>query len=105
LQKISNLKTHNTQLIKNWLAGQKGRIEFIFTPFHGSWLNQIEIWFGILEKKCIKRMDVASTAAGQHHTLSFIDTWNIYYAKPFNWKFTAGDLKDMLFQEPIKLPC
>jgi len=50
-------------------------------------------------------MDVASTAAGQHHTLSFIDTWNIYYAKPFNWKFTAGDLKDMLFQEPIKLPC
>jgi transposase len=101
---LDNLKTHKTQLIKNWLTEQKGRIEFIFTPFHGSWLNQIEIWFGILEKKCLKRMDVSSTEAGYNHTLNYIDTWNNYYAKPFNWKFTANDLKDMLSQEPIKLP-
>lgn len=102
---LDNLKTHKTQLVKNWLADQKGRIEFIFTPFHGSWLNQIEIWFGILEKKCLKRMDAASTEAGQKHTLRFLDTWNGYYAKPFNWKFTTSDLKEMLDREPIKLPC
>ncbi|RJX25515.1 MAG: IS630 family transposase [Dethiobacter sp.] len=101
---LDNLKTHKTKLVKNWLAEQKGRIEFIFTPFHGSWLNQIEIWFGILEKKCLKRMDVSSTVAGQNHTLNFIDTWNSYYTKPFNWKFTVSDLKEMLSQEPITLP-
>ncbi len=102
---LDNLKTHKTQLVQNWLTEHKGRIEFIFTPFHGSWLNQIEIWFGILDRKCLKRMDVSSTEAGQNHTMSYLDTWNSYYAKPFNWKFTTNDLKAMLYQEPIELPC
>ena len=101
---LDNLSTHKTQLVKNWLAEQKGRIEFIFTPFHGSWLNQIEIWFNILQKKCLARMDLPSTEAGQTHVLDFIETWNIYYAKPFNWKFTTADLEKMMEPKSIKLP-
>jgi len=101
---LDNLKTHQTGLIKNWLSQQKGRVEFIFTPFHGSWLNQIEIWFSILQKKCIERMNESSTEAGKEHVLNFIDTWNNYYAKPFNWKFTVDDLKKLLAMEPVKLP-
>lgn len=101
---LDNLNTHKTKLVKNWLAEQNGRIEFIFTPFHGSWLNQIEIWFNILQKKCLSRMNCSSTDHGKAHVLSYIDTWNKYYAKPFNWKYTTADLEKLLNQKPIELP-
>ena len=101
---LDNLSTHKTPLVKDWLAEQNGRVEFIFTPFHGSWLNQIEIWFNILQGKCLKRMNCSSTEAGMAHVFDFLGTWNNYYAKPFNWKFTAADLEQLLSQEPIKLP-
>ena len=101
---LDNLSTHKTELVKNWLAEQNGRVEFIFTPFHGSWLNQIEIWFNILQGKCLKRMNCSSTEAGMKHVLDFLGTWNNYYARPFNWKFTTADLEQLLTQEPIKLP-
>ncbi len=101
---LDNLNTHKTELVKNWLAEQKGRVEFIFTPFHGSWLNQIEIWFNILQKKCLSRMNCPSTEAGKAHVLSYIDTWNTYYAKPFDWKYTTDDLEKLMDQEPVELP-
>ena len=49
-------------------------------------------------------MDCSSTEAGMAHVLDFLSTWNIYYAKPFKWKFTTADLEQLLSQEPIKLP-
>ncbi len=101
---LDNLNTHKTPLVKDWLTDQNGRVEFIFTPFHGSWLNQIEIWFNILQGKCLKRMNCSSTEAGMAHVLKYIGTWNNYYAKPFNWKFTAADLEQLQTQEPFKLP-
>ncbi len=101
---LDNLRTHKTQLVRNWLAEQKGRIEFIFTPFHGSWLNQIEIWFNILQKKCLTRMNCPGTEAGMAHVLNYINTWNQCYAEPFNWKFTTADLEKLLNKKPFKLP-
>ena len=101
---LDNLNTHKTRLVKNWLSEQNGRIEFIFTPFHGSWLNQIEIWFNILQRKCLSRMNSSSTDEGKEHVLNYIDTWNWYYAKPFNWKFTTADLEKLMDQKPIELP-
>lgn len=101
---LDNLNTHKTPLVKDWLAEQNGKVEFIFTPFHGSWLNQIEIWLNILQGKCLKRMNCSSTEAGMAYVLSYIGTWNNYYAKPFNWKFTAADLEQLQNQEPFKLP-
>ena len=49
-------------------------------------------------------MNCSSTADGKAHVLSYIDTWNNYYAKPFNWKFTTADLEKLLNQKPIELP-
>jgi len=101
---LDNLNTHKTPLVKDWLAEQNGKVEFIFTPFHGSWLNQIEIWFNILQGKCLKRMNCSSTKAGIAHVLNNIGTWNSYYVRPFDWKFTTADLEQLQSQEPIKLP-
>ncbi len=101
---LDNLRTHKTVLVKDWIKKQKGGVEFIFTPFHGSWLNQIEIWFGILNRKCLKRMDKGSTEEGKIHTMEFLNTWNVYYAKPFKWKYTSEKLEELLEREPIILP-
>jgi transposase len=84
---IDNYSTHKHQLVKEWIKNQNGRIEFVFTPFHGSWLNQIEIWFGILRRYSLKNVSVKSVEELNSLILAFIDTWNKNFAHPFKWKF------------------
>jgi len=64
-------------------------------PIHSSWLNQIEIYFSIVQRKVLTPMCVADKETLAQRLLDFQD----YYqqtAKPFNWKFTAADLKKRL---------
>jgi len=64
-------------------------------PTHASWLNQIEIVFSIVQRKVLTPMDVTDDETLTHRILNFQD----YYqevAKPFDWKFTAADLKKRL---------
>ena len=64
-------------------------------PTHSSWLNQIEIYFSIVQRKVLTPMDVANAEILTERLLGFQD----YYqerAKPFSWKFTAADLKERL---------
>ncbi|MHC6204377.1 IS630 family transposase, partial [Breznakiellaceae bacterium SP9] len=60
-------------------------------PKHSSWVNQIEIWFGILNRKLLKRMSYDSTAALKASINRFIDQYNIT-ARPFKWKYTGNAL-------------
>jgi transposase len=84
----------------------------IHTPVHASWLNQIEIFFSIIQKKVVSPNDFASTGQLSATLLAFIDRHN-KTARPFSWKFTAADLTGMLkrisareepAQEPATLP-
>jgi hypothetical protein len=64
-------------------------------PVHASWLNQIEIYFSILQRKALTPNDFASLAALEERILGF----QRYYesiAKPFEWKFTKQDLRRLL---------
>jgi hypothetical protein len=64
-------------------------------PVHASWLNQIEIYFSIVQRKVLTPMDVTDQAMLTTRVLNFQD----YYqqtAKPFSWKFTTADLKKRL---------
>jgi hypothetical protein len=64
-------------------------------PTHSSWLNQIEILFSIVQRKVLTPMDVADEETLSKRILDFQD----YYqetAKPFDWTFTAADLKERL---------
>ena len=67
----------------------------IHTPVHASWLNQIEIFFSIIQKKVVSPNDFASLEQLSGTLLAFVTRYN-QTAKPFNWKFTAADLTDLL---------
>lgn len=58
---------------------------FHFTPCHASWIYQIEIWFGILARKGIRRGNFTSPAALRTRIMDFIDYFNATLAKPFKW--------------------
>ena len=67
----------------------------IHTPVHASWLNQIEIFFSIIQKKVVSPNDFASLDQLSSTLLAFVNRYN-QTAKPFNWKYTAADLNDLL---------
>jgi hypothetical protein len=67
----------------------------VCTPIHASWLNQVEIYFSIVQRKALTPNDFENLSALKDHLLRF----QAYYeriARPFQWKFTREDLKRML---------
>ena len=75
-----------------FLSKQGKRIVFHYTPKHASWMNQIEIWFGILMKKVIKRGNFLSKDDLKNKILAFIDYFNETMAKPFKWTYQGKAL-------------
>ena len=66
---------------------------FHYTPKHASWMNQIEIWFGILVKKVIKRGNFSSKEDLKTKLNHFIDYFNKTMAKPFKWTYRGKPLE------------
>ena len=77
------------------LKGIYENLNLIHAPVHASWLNQIEIYFAILQRKALTPNDFPSLAALKERILGFQQ----YYQgilKPFEWKFTRKDLNRLL---------
>jgi len=64
-----------------------------FTPKHGSWLNQIEIWFGVLQRRTIRRGNFHSKAELARKILDYIVYYNTHHAHPYRWTYTGQPLK------------
>jgi transposase len=67
-----------------WLA-KHPNVHFHFTPTSASWLNQVEIWFGILSRKALRGLSTKSTAELRQAIEAFIKAY-AEHAKPFKWR-------------------
>jgi transposase len=63
-----------------------------FTPKHGSWMNQIEIWFGVLSRRLLRRGDFRSLEALTRRIEDFIRYYNAHDAFPYEWTYTGKPL-------------
>jgi hypothetical protein len=83
---------HHPSTFPARLHGMYSNAVAISLPVHSSWLNQIEIYFSIVQRKVLTPMDATDEDTLTKRLLDFHD----YYqetARPFDWKFTAADLK------------
>lgn len=82
-----NLNIHHGKAWECFNARHGGRFHFVHTPLHASWINQVEIWFGILQRRIIKHGDFKTPEAMVARIESFIRYWNEVEAHPFRWTF------------------
>lgn len=67
------------------------RVHLVHLPLHASWLNQVEIFFSVLQRKVLTPTDVTDRAELGARILAFQDHYE-QIAQPFDWKFTRSDL-------------
>ena len=75
----------------DFLHDESHRIRFVYTPKHCSWMNQIEIWFGIINRRLLKRKSYLSVEQLKESILRFIEQYNVT-ASPFRWTYKGVPL-------------
>jgi transposase len=85
-----NYATHKHPAVRAWLA-RNPRITLHFTPTSGSWLNLVEIFFGIITRQAIRRGTFASVRELIEAITRFIDGWN-ERCEPFIWTKDADTI-------------
>ena len=97
---------HRGQRSVDRLEGRFHNLTLVHLPKHASWLNQIEIYFSILQRKALTPADFASHDAVAARILGFQEHYQLV-ARPFQWKFTRKNLNDLLARwaesEPAQL--
>jgi transposase len=75
-----------------FLSESSHRIRFVYLPKHSSWLNQIEVVFGVIMRKVIRRGSFTSVSDLRAKLSNFITYFNQVFAKPFRWTYTGRPL-------------
>lgn len=88
---LDNLNTHRDTnqgaFMTEWNKRHGGRFVFHYTPTHGSWLNQIELWFCILNRRILRYGNYHSPDKLVTAVTAFIKGWNETEAHPFRWTY------------------
>jgi hypothetical protein len=84
-----NVSVHHGKLVRAWLE-QHPRFRMHFTPVHCSWMNQVEQWFSILQRKRLAAPNFQDLADLEAKIVAFIEEWN-HEAHPFNWTRASFD--------------
>ena len=80
----------------DFLENEGHQIRFCFTPKHCSWMNQIENWFAILQRKVIRHGEFNSVDSLEKRIADFICYYNKILSKPVNWTFDAVKYRQKL---------
>ena len=78
-----NVNVHKGKEVQKWLE-KHPKFQFHFTPVHCSWMNQVEQWFSLFQRKRFRFADFTSKDVMQDSIMKFISQWN-RHAHPFNW--------------------
>lgn len=93
---LDNLNTHHDTtrgaFITDWNRRHGGRFRFHYTPTHGSWLNQVELWFGIMTRRVLRYGSFRDPDELVDAVEAFIDSWNDAEAHPFRWTYRGTPL-------------
>ena len=98
---VDNGSAHRGQKSIDRLQGKYSNLTLVHGPIHASWLNQIEIFFSILQRKVLTPNDFPSLLVLEERILAFQSYFETI-AKPFEWKFTRKDLNRLIAK--IKTP-
>lgn len=83
-----NSSTRTRKATAKWLS-RHPRVEFTFTPKHGSWRNQVELWFGILTSEVFRHRSFSALRALDRAIYRFARYCNEPLARPFEWTYTG----------------
>jgi len=92
---VDNGSSHRGQTSVKRLEEKWPNLKLVHLPVHASWLNQIEIYFSVIQRKVLTPSDFADLDALVERLLTFQERYE-QVAKPFAWKFTRRDLDRLL---------
>jgi transposase len=92
---VDNGSSHRGQTVIDRLTRHYPNAVMVHTPVHASWLNQVEIFFSIFQRKVVAPNDFTDLDQVQDLLAAFEHRYN-QTARPFRWKFTTTDLQDLL---------
>lgn len=96
---VDNGTSHRGQRSIDRLRERWPSAHLVHLPVHASWLNQIEIYFSILQRKVLTPLDVADPEGLAQRILAFQAHYE-QVAAPFEWRFTRADLDRLLAESP-----
>ena len=88
-----NLNIHKGERWTRFNERHGGRFHFHYTPLHASWVNQVELFFGIVQAKVLRHGSFRSKTELRDAVLAFIEHWNKRLRHPFRWTFTGYPLQ------------
>jgi transposase len=92
---VDNGSSHRGRKAADRLAAAFPNAVMVHTPVHASWLNQVEIYFSVVQRKVVSPNDFTDLTQVGDRLRAFEDRYNAT-AQPFQWKFTTSDLDDLL---------
>ena len=92
---VDNGSSHRGRKAADRLAAAYPNAVLVHTPVHASWLNQVEIFFSVVQRKVVSPNDFTDLKQVADRLRAFEDRYNAT-AQPFQWKFTTSDLDDLL---------
>ena len=100
---VDNGSAHRGQRSTDRLERRWPNLTLVHLPLHASWLNQIEIFFSIVQRKLLKPNDFESLAQLARTLNEFERHWN-EIADPFEWNFTRSDLAALMQRLAVHEP-